>query len=179
MSIENMDNVNMNNNKKKVSIFSDGSARNNPGPGGFGCVLEYVDSSGKLHKLELSGAYGETTNNRMELMGVIAALEVLKVPCEVMFFTDSSYIVNAFNKDWIKGWKAKNWKNAQKKPVKNRDLWERLLRATRMHSITWVWVKGHAGHPQNERCDYLATRAADTGPYEIDKVFENENRKLV
>lgn len=155
-----------------VTIYSDGSSRGNPGPGGYGSVLHFKDSSGQLHVKELSGGYALTTNNRMELMGVIAALEVLKRPCSVKVVSDSQYVVNAFNQNWIEGWLKRGWKNAQKQPVKNVDLWQRLLSAAKPHQITWVWVKGHAGHPENERCDQLATAAADGDNLMDDQGFE-------
>ena len=146
-----------------VTIYSDGSARGNPGRGGYGSVLHYVDPHGMLHKKELSCGFRMTTNNRMELLGVIVALEALKRPCTVTVVTDSQYVVNAFQKNWIEGWQRRNWVNAQKKPVKNPDLWKRLLQAMEPHTVTFQWVKGHAGHPENERCDQLATTAADGG----------------
>ena len=145
----------------KVALFTDGSSRGNPGPGGYGCVLQFVDAHGTLHEKELSAGYRETTNNRMELMAAIAGLEALKSPCDVTLYSDSQYLVKAFNDNWIGGWIARGWKNAQKKPVKNPDLWQRLLRAAEPHHVQYVWVKGHAGHPENERCDELATSAAD------------------
>lgn len=146
----------------KVTIFTDGAARGNPdGPGGYGAVIRFVDSRGGVHEKELSQGYKKTTNNRMELMGVIAALEALTRPCEVDLYTDSQYVVNAFEKHWIDSWLKKGWVNASKQPVKNRDLWERLLAAKAPHSVHFHWVKGHAGHPENERCDRLATQAAD------------------
>lgn len=144
----------------KVTIYSDGSSRGNPGPGGYGTVIHYVNPEGRLFVKELSQGYIKTTNNRMELMGVIAGLEALNRPCEVMVITDSKYVVNAFNQHWIEGWIRKDWKRGSE-PVKNVDLWKRLLHAMKPHSVTWQWVKGHAGHPQNERCDALATMAAD------------------
>ena len=146
----------------KVTIYSDGSSRGNPGPGGFGTVLHFVDAGGTLHSKELSAGYRLTTNNRMELMGVITGLEALKRPCDVEIISDSQYVVNAFNQNWIEGWIKRGWKNAQKKPVANPDLWKRLLAAVEKHdSVTWTWIKGHAGHEFNERCDELATAAAD------------------
>ncbi len=144
-----------------VTIYSDGSSRGNPGPGGYGSVLHYTDPSGKLHVKELSQGFDCTTNNRMELLGVIAALEVLKRPCEIDVISDSQYVVNAFNQHWVEGWLKRGWKNAKKESVKNADLWKRLLKAKEPHSVTFHWVKGHAGHPENERCDELATAAAD------------------
>lgn len=154
-----------------VTIYTDGSARGNPGPGGYGAVLRYTAPSGKEHVLELSRGYERTTNNRMELMAVIAALEVLNRPCTVELHSDSQYVVNAFNKHWIEGWIKRGWKTAGKKPVKNPDLWKRLLDAKRAHDVTFIWVKGHAGNTFNERCDQLATSAADNGPLYPDEGF--------
>jgi ribonuclease HI len=146
----------------KVTIYTDGSARGNPdGPGGYGAVLQYVDPKGKLHETERSCGYKKTTNNRMELMAAIAGLEALTKPCEVTLYSDSQYLVKAFNEHWIESWVQKGWKNAQKQPVKNTDLWKRLLAAKEPHNVTFVWVKGHDGNPGNERCDRLATAAAD------------------
>lgn len=145
-----------------INIYTDGAARGNPdGPGGFGTVLHYTDSIGKLHVRELSGGYVRTTNNRMELMAVIAGLEALTKPCNVEIFSDSKYVTDAFNKHWIDGWIAKNWKRGKNDPVKNIDLWKRLLTAKEPHQVNFNWVKGHNGHPENERCDFLATSAAD------------------
>ena len=145
-----------------VKIYTDGAARGNPdGPGGYGTVLEYVDTKGQLHEKELSQGYEKTTNNRMELMAVIAGLEALNRPCEVEVYSDSQYVVNAFNQHWVDGWIKKGWKRGKNEPVKNVDLWKRLLEAKQKHSVTFHWVKGHDGHPQNERCDELATTAAD------------------
>ena len=149
-----------------VSIYSDGSARGNPdGPGGYGVVMRYVDSKGEVHEKELSAGYDKTTNNRMELMGAIVGLEALNRPCEVDMYSDSKYVISGFNEGWLDSWIRNGWKTAAKKPVKNVELWKRLLNATQPHKITWNWVKGHAGHPENERCDELATSAAD-GPAE-------------
>ena len=144
-----------------VEAWSDGSSRGNPGPGGYGAVLRYVGPDGVAHERELSAGYRRTTNNRMELMGAIAALEALRRPCAVTMTTDSQYVCNAFNQHWIAGWQKRGWKPASKQPVKNVDLWRRLIAAAAPHDVTWVWVKGHAGHPENERCDALATAAAD------------------
>ena len=144
-----------------VKIFTDGAARGNPeGPGGYGAILQYVDQKGMLHEKELSGGYVKTTNNRMELMAVIAGLEALNRPCRVEVISDSKYVTDAFNKHWIDGWLKKTWKGASG-PVKNVDLWKRLLKAAEQHKITFTCVKGHDGHPENERCDVLATSAAD------------------
>lgn len=146
----------------QVKIYTDGAARGNPdGPGGYGAVLEYVDSKGELHTRELSQGYKKTTNNRMELMAVIAGLEALNRPCQVELYSDSKYVVDAFNQHWIDGWIKKGWKRGKNEPVKNIDLWQRLLKAKAPHQVQFIWVKGHDGHPQNERCDTLATTAAD------------------
>lgn len=146
----------------KVKIFTDGAARGNPnGPGGYGAVIQYVDSDGVLHEKELSKGYKKTTNNRMELMAAIAGLEALNRPCEVELYSDSNYVIKAFNDHWIDGWIKTDWRRGKSNEVKNIDLWERLLKAKEMHDVTFIWVKGHAGHPENERCDKLATEAAD------------------
>ena len=146
-----------------VTIYTDGAARGNPGPGGYGAVLEYIDPKNQLHVKELSAGYRRTTNNRMELLGVITALEALNRPCNVTLYSDSKYVVDAFNQKWIDGWIKKNWNRGKSGPVKNIDLWKRLLKAKEIHQVTFHWVKGHDGHPQNERCDELATTAADSG----------------
>ena len=146
----------------EVKIYTDGAARGNPdGPGGYGTILEYVDRTGTLHTKELSQGYVKTTNNRMELMAVIAGLEALVRPCRVKLYSDSKYVVDAFNRHWIEGWIKKGWKRGKNEPVKNIDLWKRLLKAKEPHQVEFIWVKGHDGHPQNERCDTLATSAAD------------------
>lgn len=146
----------------KVSIYTDGSAKGNPdGPGGYGTVLHYIDSKGKQHTREFSAGYKKTTNNRMELMAAIIGLEALTKPCDVDLYSDSKYVVNAFNQHWIDGWIKKGWTRGKNKPVKNVDLWKRLLKAKKDHNVTFHWVKGHDGHTENERCDYLATTAAD------------------
>lgn len=147
----------------KVTVYTDGAARGNPGRGGYGAVLEFVDSKGELHVREHSGGYKRTTNNRMELMGVIVALEALNKPCDIDLYSDSKYVIDAFNQHWIESWQKKGWKKSDKQPVKNVDLWKRLLTAKSPHNVTFHWVKGHDGHPQNERCDTLATTAADGG----------------
>lgn len=145
-----------------VEIYTDGAARGNPdGPGGYGVVLHYTDTQGNLYEKELSQGYVRTTNNRMELMAAIAGLEALKTPCNVTLYSDSKYLVDAFNQNWIDGWIRKGWKRGKNEPVKNPDLWKRLLKAKEDHNVTFVWVKGHNGHPLNERCDELATTAAD------------------
>ena len=145
----------------KVTLYSDGASRGNPGPGGYGTILQYTDRAGVLHEKEISEGFRNTTNNRMELMGVIAGLEALLKPCSVDVWSDSQYVIKAFNDHWIDGWKKRGWKKADGKPVLNEELWKRLLLAAEPHEITWHWVKGHDGHPENERCDALATAAAD------------------
>ena len=145
-----------------ADIYTDGAARGNPdGPGGYGTILEFVDGKGELHTREFSCGYVKTTNNRMELMAAIVGLEALTKPCKVNLYSDSKYLTDAFNQNWIEGWIAKGWKRGKNEPVKNMDLWKRLLEAKKMHEVTFIWVKGHDGHPQNERCDALATTAAD------------------
>ena len=158
----------------KVSIYTDGAARGNPdGPGGYGVVLEYVDPKGELHVKELSGGYVRTTNNRMELMAAIAGLEALNRSCEVDLYSDSKYLVDAFNQKWIDGRVKHNWVRPKTGPVKNSDLWKRLLAAMNPHKVTFHWVKGHDGHPGNERCDRLATGAADGGNLLVDEGVGN------
>ena len=144
-----------------VEIFTDGASRGNPGPGGYGTILKYIDPQGVTHQKELSQGFRCTTNNRMELLAVIVGFEALKRPCTVDLYSDSKYVVDAFNQHWVDGWLKRNWKNAKKEPVKNIDLWQRLLKAKEPHTVTFHWVKGHAGHPENERCDELAPTAAD------------------
>ena len=138
----------------KVEIFTDGACKGNPGPGGWGAVLRM----GAVEK-ELSGGEELTTNNRMEMMAVVQALTALKRPCAVTLSTDSRYVMDGLTK-WIYGWQKNGWKTADKKPVKNADLWQELLAAAKPHKIAWQWVKGHAGHPENERADKLASDAA-------------------
>ena len=146
----------------KVEIYTDGAARGNPdGPGGYGCILRYTDPKGTLHERELSKGYEKTTNNRMELMAAIAGLEALIRPCSVVLYSDSQYLVRAFNEHWIDGWIKKGWKRGKNEEVKNTDLWQRLLEAKKPHQVAFVWVRGHDGNPLNERCDRLATAAAD------------------
>lgn len=158
----------------RVTLYTDGAARGNPGPGGYGVVMHYVDPSGQLHVKELSQGFECTTNNRMELLGVIVGLEALKRPCTVEVHSDSKYVVDAFNQHWVEGWLKRGWKNAKKEPVKNVDLWKRLLAAKSPHEVTFHWVKGHAGHPENERCDQLATSAADGNGRIVDVGFTGE-----
>lgn len=154
----------------RVTIYTDGAARGNPeGPGGYGTILSFIDPKGKEHTRELSCGYQKTTNNRMELMAAIAGLEALNRPCHVQLYSDSQYLVKAFNDHWIDSWIRNGWKNSQKQSVKNVDLWKRLLLAKKQHQVEFHWVKGHNGHPQNERCDKLATQAADNAHLLIDE----------
>lgn len=140
---------------QRVEIFGDGACSGNPGPGGWGTILRW----GGTVK-ELSGFAAETTNNRMELCAVIAGLEALKRPCQVRVTTDSQYVQRGIT-EWIHGWRRNGWKNSKKEEVVNRDLWERLWELSRPHQVEWVWVRGHAGHPENERCDELARAAIE------------------
>ena len=159
---------------QKVELYSDGSSRGNPGPGGYGTVLKTVLQDGNPYEKEFSAGYKETTNNRMELMGVIAGLEELKFPCDVTITSDSKYVVDAFNEHWVDDWVMHNFRRGTRKPVANTDLWERLLEAAKPHHLTFVWIKGHAGHPENERCDKLATSAADSDNLLIDEGYQPE-----
>lgn len=153
----------------KVNIYTDGAARGNPdGPGGFGTVLHFIDSTGQLHVREISGGYVRTTNNRMELMAAISGLEALTKPCEVELYSDSKYVTDAFNQHWIDSWIKKGWTRGKNEPVKNVDLWKRMLAAMEIHKVHFNWVKGHNGHPENERCDQLATSAADGDQLMVD-----------
>jgi ribonuclease HI len=137
-----------------VEIATDGACKGNPGPGGWGVVLRFGE-----REREMSGGENPTTNNRMELMAAIRGLEALKKPCRVKLSTDSRYVMDGLTK-WIHGWRKNGWKTADKKPVKNADLWQELITASAPHRIDWIWVKGHAGHPDNERADKLASDAA-------------------
>lgn len=147
--------------KPVVNIYSDGSSRGNPGPGGYGTLLRFYDSKGELHERRFSAGYRVTTNNRMELMGLIVGMEALTKPCAVSVYSDSKYVIDAFNQNWIAGWLRSNFRQGKKNEVKNIDLWKRLLAAVAPHTVTYHWIKGHAGHPENELCDQLATTAAD------------------
>lgn len=143
-----------------VSIYTDGAAKGNPeGPGGYGVVLQYIDKDNILHEKEISQGYLKTTNNRMELMAAIVGLEALNRPCLVDLYSDSRYLVDAFNQGWVANWVKNNWKRGKSGAVKNIDLWQRLLKALEPHKVNFIWVKGHDGHPENERCDSLASHA--------------------
>lgn len=143
---------------KKVQIFTDGSCLKNPGPGGWAAILRY-QAADKVHEKKLKGGEAKTTNNKMELMAVIQALEALKEPCEIDLCSDSRYVLDGLNK-WIRGWKKNGWMTADKKPVKNQELWMRLDEQASKHRINFNWIKGHAGHPENEECDEMAKSEA-------------------
>lgn len=142
-----------NSRQQVVEIYTDGACKGNPGPGGWGAVLKYAG-----REKEISGCTAQTTNNRMELTAAIEALRQLKRPCKVRLVTDSNYVVKGMTQ-WIAGWVKRNWINSQKEPVSNKDLWEELLQLSRRHRVEWKWIKGHFGHPENERCDELARDA--------------------
>ena len=141
---------------KHIEIYTDGACSGNPGPGGWGAVLKYG-----AHERELSGGEASTTNNRMELTGVIQALSALKYPCKVRVTTDSRYVVDGITKGWAQGWKKRGWKKSDGKPALNPELWERLLELLAIHDVEFAWIKGHAGHEENERCDRLAVAQRD------------------
>lgn len=157
-----------------VKLFTDGSSRGNPGPGGYGAILQYIDKNGTLHEREYTAGYEITTNNRMELLAVIVGLEALTKPCTIEVISDSKYVTDAFNQHWIDGWIKKGFKGAGNQPVKNIDLWKRLLAAKEPHEVRFTWVKGHAGHKENERCDALATSSADGTNLLIDYGIDNK-----
>ncbi len=156
--------------RKLVQIFSDGSCLGNPGCGGYGVVLVHGD-----HRKELSLGFRRTTNNRMELLGAIVGLEALKQSCRVTLTSDSQYLRQGITQ-WIRNWKRNGWRTASKAPVKNADLWKRLDEAAGRHEVEWKWVRGHAGHPENERCDELARTAAEQHPTETDQGYESAAR---
>lgn len=141
-------------NKKHVVIYTDGACSGNPGPGGYGIILQYGE-----HRKELSEGFAETTNNRMELLAVITALEALKTSCAVDLYSDSKYVIDAIQKGWAVKWRSKNWMRTPKEKAKNPDLWERLLKLLDYHEVTFHWVKGHASNENNNRCDELAVQA--------------------
>ena len=154
--------------------YTDGACSGNPGPGGWGVLLIAREGEAVLKERELSGGEAETTNNRMEILSAIAGLEILKEPCQVKIHSDSRYLVDAQSKGWISKWKQQGWRKADKSAVKNVDLWMRLERAAAPHRVEWIWVKGHDGHEMNERCDLLATEAADgkRGGLVVDEGFQ-------
>lgn len=144
---------------KHVDIWTDGASKGNPGPGGYGIVLKYVDKNGEMHRKEIKEAFESTTNNRMEVLSAIVALKELKEPCDVTLTSDSQYLVKAFNENWIDTWIKKDFRRGKTDEVKNIDLWEELIELTKKHDVHFVWVKGHADNIENERCDELANEA--------------------
>ena len=147
-------------NKTFVEIYTDGACSGNPGNGGYGAIIKFVDSQGNAHEKELTEGFLKTTNNRMELLAPIVALEALTKPCKVDLYSDSKYLTDAFNQHWLESWEKRGWKTADKKPVKNLELWQRLLKAMEKHEVKYIWVKGHNGHEYNERCDRLAVESS-------------------
>lgn len=158
--------------KAFVEMYTDGACSGNPGAGGYGTILRYKDTSGAYHEKELTAGYKLTTNNRMELLAVITGLEALKKPCRIKIYSDSKYFIDAFEQKWIDSWIKNNWKTAAKKPVKNVDLWKRLLTAMEKHETELIWIKGHAGHKFNERCDRLAVNSSKS-----DNLLEDNQAK--
>ncbi len=154
---------------KKVTIHTDGGCSGNPGPGGYGAVLQYGNN-----RKEISEGYKLTTNNRMEMLACIKALEILKYPCEVSLFSDSRYVINGIEKGWAKKWEANNWKRNKNEMAKNPDLWSRLLRLCESHNVTFTWVKGHAGNKENERCDELTNIVRASENLQIDEGYNNQ-----
>lgn len=157
--------------RSQVIAFTDGSSLGNPGPGGYGIVLKY---NGRCR--EISGGFRRTTNNRMELLAAIEGLAALKRPCTVTLYSDSRYVVDAMSKGWAQGWQARGWRGSRKQPVANPDLWQRLIELCDIHDVTFRWVKGHSGHPENERCDRLAVAAAESNPTTLDDGYERRDR---
>lgn len=145
--------------KTFVTLYTDGACSGNPGAGGYGAILVHVDANGIKHEKEFSEGFVHTTNNQMELLAVIIGLEALKKPCKVKIISDSKYVVDSIEKGWLNNWVAKDWKKAGNKPVPNAELWKRLIEAKKNHEIELEWIKGHAGHEYNERCDKLAVAA--------------------
>ncbi|MDR1727133.1 MAG: ribonuclease HI [Acidobacteriota bacterium] len=156
---------------KQVKVFTDGACKNNPGPGGYGVILQYGGN-----RRELSAGFRRTTNNRMEILAAIAGLEALKEPCQVLVYSDSQYLVNAMSKGWARKWRANGWKRNRTEKAVNPDLWERLLALCEIHKVSFEWVRGHAGHAENERCDELATTAATAGSLPADENYERTSR---
>ncbi|MCS6807501.1 MAG: ribonuclease HI [Bacteroidota bacterium] len=155
--------------KPTVIMYSDGACSGNPGPGGYGVILLFGH-----HRKELSAGYRKTTNNRMELLGVIRGLETLKQPCRVLVYTDSAYIVNAVNKGWAQRWRKQGWKRNKRQAAENADLWEQLLTLLEQHDVEFIWVRGHAGNTENEHADALAVRASQSLPQLIDEEYERQ-----
>ncbi len=153
--------------KKEIIIYTDGACTGNPGPGGYGVVLLYNN-----HRKELSGGFRLTTNNRMEMMAAIVGLQTLNQPCQITLHSDSKYLVDAMTKGWARKWQANGWKRNKKEPAKNPDLWQQLIELCDQHQVKFCWVKGHAGHAENERCDQLAVAAARQANLPIDEGYQ-------
>lgn len=156
--------------RKQVEIFTDGACTGNPGPGGYGVILAYGDK-----RRELSGGYRRTTNNRMEIMAAIAGLQALKYPCKVTLYSDSQYLVNSISKGWAKRWRANGWMRNKDEEAVNPDLWEILLNLCDVHDVTFSWVRGHAGHAENERCDRLSVAAAGAKDLPADEAYDRQS----
>ncbi len=161
----------MDNNLAQVTIYTDGACANNPGKGGYGAILMYKKSNGEIVEKQLSKGFRCTTNNRMELLAVIDSLESLKKPCKIELYSDSKYVVDAINQNWLSGWIQKNWKLNTKNPVKNIDLWKRYIEVSENHKIKFIWVKGHNENKYNEMCDKLAVAARSSSELEEDNGF--------
>lgn len=158
--------------KPKIKIYTDGACQNNPGKGGYGIVMRYIDQKGNIHQKEFSKGFLKTTNNRMELLAVIDALNILKKPCEIELYSDSKYVVDAINQKWLDSWIKKNWKLNTTNPTKNIDLWKKYLEASKIHDIKFIWVKGHAQNEFNNLCDKLAVEARGKDILETDDGFK-------
>ncbi len=156
---------------KSVAIYTDGACQGNPGPGGYGVILVYGEK-----RREISAGYRLTTNNRMEILAVITGLEQLRYPCAVTVYTDSQYVANSMSKGWARRWRENGWMRNPKERAVNVDLWQKMLALCELHKVSFVWVRGHAGHPENERCDALSVAAAKGKDLLIDEVYEREAR---
>ena len=158
--------------KPNVEIYTDGACANNPGKGGYGAILMYQKKDGKMVFKKISKGFELTTNNRMELMAVVDALSILKVPCCIKLYSDSKYVIDAINKNWLQGWIKKNWKTSSNSKVKNVDLWQKFIQLSKNHTIEYIWVKGHNDNKYNELCDKMAVEARSNNDLEYDKGFE-------
>ncbi len=158
--------------KPNVEIYTDGACANNPGKGGYGAILMYQKKDGKMVFKKISKGFELTTNNRMELMAVVDALSILKVPCCIKLYSDSKYVIDAINKNWLQGWIKKNWKTSSNSKVKNVDLWQKFIQLSKNHTIEYIWVKGHNDNKYNELCDKMAVEARSNNNLEYDKGFE-------
>lgn len=161
-------------NMPQVEIYTDGACSGNPGKGGYGVVIRFKKSDGQYVEKELSEGFLATTNNRMEVLSAIVALNTLTKPCKVRLYSDSKYLIDTIEKRWLDNWQNKNWRNASKKTVKNVDLWKRLIEAMEPHDVEWIWVKGHNGHEFNERCDSLGVAAYNSDNLKVDEGYESD-----